>query len=76
VGHWAPIESVVNPDGPDKSVIIPSLLCRSSNATAPAVSLTLTRYSITLGMPAAAWLMYKSAYVYIYITEGSVKSSE
>jgi hypothetical protein len=27
-------------------------------------------------MPAAAWLMYKSAYVYISITEGSVKSSE
>ena len=25
VGHWAPIESVVNPDGPDKSVIIPYL---------------------------------------------------
>jgi hypothetical protein len=23
VGHWAPIESVVNDDGPDKSVIIP-----------------------------------------------------
>ena len=23
VGHWAPIESVVNPDGPDKIVIIP-----------------------------------------------------
>ena len=26
VGHWAPIESVVNDDGPDKSVIIPILI--------------------------------------------------
>ena len=25
VGHWAPIELVVNDDGPDKSVIIPCL---------------------------------------------------
>eukprot|EP01047_Picozoa_sp_COSAG01_P104663 COSAG01_NODE_33958_length_555_cov_28.559211_1_plen_23_part_10 len=23
MGHWAPIELVVNDDGPDKSVIIP-----------------------------------------------------
>ena len=25
VGHWAPIESVVNPDGPDKIVYIPNI---------------------------------------------------
>ena len=33
VGHWAPIELVVNLDGPDKSVIIPFylLFIKSSN---------------------------------------------
>jgi hypothetical protein len=43
VGHWAPIESVVNDDGPGKSVIIPFFNCGRAYLSTSSTSIDSSR---------------------------------
>eukprot|EP01047_Picozoa_sp_COSAG01_P038053 COSAG01_NODE_3064_length_6647_cov_29.485186_5_plen_437_part_00 len=67
MGHWAPIELVVNLDGPDKSVIIPFLfrLRPLTAATSAATSVGRTRSAVpTICRPSVVGTLPRQAMVW------------